>query len=212
MRPPLFCASIDHLMTREERLMAIDMDTKLLDEVMTSEGESEGMAWFIADLAGFAITQADMEYKAEGHENDNDPQAYANRIVTMAQMIWDEFVNYLKDTRDIELHPMSMLQVLLSIYIDQEDTPIVVTIKRAIINQIETMYKDAPEELKTVEVPDIPEINNSTDPDGLLKSFFQLLSDIGTFHRNRSEYTTDEQRNLHDRIIATYYRLGELNF
>ena len=46
----------------------------------------------------------------------------------------------------------------------------------------------------------------------MLMSFFQLLSDIGTFHRNRSEYATDEQRNLHDRFIATYYRLGELNF
>ena len=208
----MFAAKTDERLNQTQRLIVVDMEARMLNVIREKDPEG-AMTWFLIDLVGFTVKQADFECRAEGLTNPDasDAQAYSNRLITLAQFIWDEIVNYLKDTAEIEVHPLAMLQILMANYLDQKETPVTKVMKTAIYHQVETMYKDIPNEFEAVEVPNIPEILECNDAEKLIKDFFQLLSDIGTFHRDRDVYENDDQRKLHDRIIATYHRLGELN-
>ena len=80
------------------------------------------------------------------------------------------------------------------------------------MDKIRDIYSEIPKEFETVDVPNIPGISDSSDYRQLMKDFFKSLIEIGTYHRDRDQYETDQQRELHDRIIAIYHRLGELDF
>ena len=208
---PQLASTIHELMSFEQRIMVADMELSTMETIKSKVGDEGALAWLLTDLATFVINQADLEYASEkGHENDTLDAACA-RVITIAQTIWSQMVNYLKDTRDVEIHPLAMLHVLLGAC-KEDQSELNVAMTRAIEHQMEEMFHAASKEITTMEVPHILEIAECTDSMKLTRDFFDLMQRIGTYRRDRSAYETDEQRELHDRIIATYHRLGELNF
>lgn len=199
----------------EQQMMVVDQEAVQLQRYQKVEGDQrfsdeELMLWFLTDLSSFAISQADHIYMEDEYRPEVTRAQATRRTVTIAQELWDEIVNYLKDHFDIQIHPLAMLTILHTAVDD--GTELSDDFRTAILDQATEILSFEPKEFKTIPVPDIPELNQATDTNALTKEFFEDMLKLGTFHRDRDAYETEDQKRIHDRIIAIYSRLGELIF
>ena len=207
-----FASSIDIILSREQRLLAADLDATIMKAMAMDEGREVACAWLISDLSILVVDQADMTVQQEQDGRDDVTFSEACRsMIDIAQSMWMEIINYLKDTRDIEIHALAMLQMVLNTC-QEYPSNTNDDMAKIIMDKIRDIYSEIPKEFETVDVPNIPGISDSSDYRQLMKDFFKSLIEIGTYHRDRDQYETDQQRELHDRIIAIYHRLGELDF
>lgn len=215
---PLLAATCDLCLNLEERLAVVESDMKVLEELRPREGDEVALSWLMSDLATFAITQAAFEVDASmDDQNLTTPDEFIRKIIDDAQAIWDTLIEYLKDTHDLILHRLGMLAMLSQLnaggYFSSWDTQDQAdAVNRITQAKMQELMHATPKEFQSVDAPAVAGVTDSSDVDALTQDFFRSMIKIGTFHRDRDAYETEEQRQLHDRIVAIYHRLGELVF
>lgn len=202
----LLAGSLDGKKTDAECVVVAEASMTTYEDMKNVLSEEEAMSWLMADLAMFALVQG-----ADRAGIDNPDQ-----VVVEAQRVWTVIIAYLKDTHDIDMHALGMLTTIAGIiteYIEDPNDPLKESysiLLKSILNYINTLMNTVPKEFKPVDYVPVPEIDECTDANFLTKEFFRCMIEIGTFHRDREQYETEEQLKLHDRILAIYSRLGTL--
>ena len=129
-------------------------------------------------------------------------------VIAEAQMRWEWIITYCRDVLSIDLHPLAMLFVLQFITSSKND-PYAPHVLEGIARVNKRLDEKIAEDVKVADAESDPEIENF---DGctatLVVEYFSLLEKLGTFHRDRDRYETEEQKKLHDRIVAIYHRIG----
>lgn len=130
-------------------------------------------------------------------------------VIKEAQKRWEWIIAYCKDTLNIELHPLGMLFVLRFVTSGEHDlyAPHVLAGIERVSRELD---KKIAEDVKVAEAKPVPEIDEfDGDIPTLIMEYFKLLEEIGTFYRDRDKYETEEQKLLHDRIVAIYRKIGK---
>ena len=115
----------------------------------------------------------------------------------------------MSEEHNIELHP-AMVVVVLTSYVnsaeanDEQASVVRLGIERYVNLNLEELGDILARDDPAPAVPeDLPE-----DSDDLIVEYFRCLEELGTFRRDRSAYENDDQRLLHDRIVALYHRIA----
>ena len=117
---------------------------------------------------------------------------------------WKTIVEYAKDTLDIQIHPLAYFSIMKEMMTGEPRL-------QPFIDALDKLFKEviekAASEIKPVEVIPVDGIDDNMSADDMAKEFFQIWNKLGTFHQNRDSYKTDEEKHMHDRIVALYSRL-----
>jgi len=148
--------------------------------------------------------------KRDGKINDANISRVQRQLLAVlcAQTRWEFAETYCKNMLKLELNPLGLLVVLK--HISSENTGDTDAELAEAVDQAATIIEDkAKGELASVSTPpQVPDIGINLNSD-LIPEFFKLLEKIGTFYMDRDKYETDEQKELHDRIVAIYQKISE---
>ena len=220
---PVIPSEIDRAMSDEEFLAAMEDELVLLDRVKEHEGEEQAMLWLIMEISTLCIQQAYCHLGQTAPTMDQDGaqeafESYTEKILTAAQNYWVRASAYLKGTNGIELHPLGLLASLHYVFSDTGESDdkeastrqIVMKFSAKILNELDTELR---RDLQGETIVPVPEIDNfSGDPKELIPAYFFYMMKLGTFHRNRDSYETEEQKVMHDKLLAIHRRIGTIDF
>ena len=192
-----------HILTDEELLFAVE---ELFDRAKKEfSNEQQREVAFVAKCSELVFIMgmymASDEFKKNGIKPTQDEAK--RKAVECAQSRWETICIYMKDTHNYKLNPMGLL-LMLNLFLDPDDQIIQDTIVDIVSNKIN-------DELKSIsvrEVVPVPEIENfQGDPKELVRAYFTIFSELGTFYGDRSVYETDDQKHKHDQLVAIFNKL-----
>jgi len=129
-------------------------------------------------------------------------------VIAEAQIRWEWIITYCHDVLNIDLHPLAMLFVLRFITSSENDVyaPHVLAGIERVSKQLDEKIAEDVQAADAEIDPEIESFDGSMAT--LVVEYFKLLEEIGTFHRDRDKYETEEQKKLHDRIVTIYRKIG----
>lgn len=192
-----------NLFDKAEVLLAAE---NLLKESV--EYGDEQQDWLIKNLAllcySHGVLATENKDKIEPFKTVDDRLYNA---IGIGQMVWDHISAYMKDTSAVELHPLGFLATLYAFSEEQDFQDLKEVITTFSKDWIKLQIEDAK---KVPEVVPRPEIENfAGDPRELIDAFFNMAQELGTFYSDRDKYSTDHERDLHDRLVAIYKKVFE---
>ena len=201
----VYPSSMNTILDKPAFLVAVDRTVELVNE-NTADDETR-LAELMVQLTALCLKQAKL---VVGSASMADRFYH---IILVADSRWDMIRQYLQDTRNLEVHPLAMISMIRGCTVkDQEhqtelDHIVLDALDRYAntmedeIRRVMGLSKD--DEAQEVKLPSVKD-----DPE-LLMDFFQAFKELGTVHRRRSEYTTDEQRAAYDKLMAIFKAITE---
>lgn len=204
---------LESILDKPAFLVAAD---RIVDLVIENTPDDETrLAELMLQLTTLCLDQAKMvvgsAYRPEDLETTITDRMYY--IIHAADSRWDMIRKYIKDTRNLEAHPLAMITLLrgATVYDVEHQTELDHVLIGALDRYVDAMENEIREimgwkeddEMKEARLPSIKD-----DPDLLMK-FFEAFKALGTVHRKRSEYTTDEQRQAYDNLMGIFKTIIE---
>lgn len=194
-------------------LIAVD---RIVDLVIENTPDDETrLAELMLQLTALCLDQAKLVVGSAYHPTDHETTITDRMyyIICAADSRWDIVRKYIKDTRNLDAHPLGMISLLRGATV--RDVEHQVTLDHIILDALDRYVDSMEEEIRNVmgwteddtahEVK-LPSFKN--DPD-LLMQFFEAFKNLGTVHRKRSDYETDEQRQAYDKLMAIFKTITE---
>lgn len=202
------------LMDEHEFLLAVEATVSIA--TAENPGQSERDLAIIFHLGVLCYIQgvqlAVENLKRYGKLNDQSISHVERQVMSIlcAQTRWEFAETYCKTMLNVQISPIGLLIVLKHIANDntsESDAALAEAVEQA----SHILEEKAKGELASVKRArfigtDHPLIKADA---GLVREFFTLLEEIGTFYMDRDKYETDEQKELHDRIVAVYQKITE---
>jgi len=216
-----FPSDTDRLLNEAEFLLGVETDVEHFGRRAEEIGEEEASAWLLGELSIFCYLQGLMAARAYHDAEANKPNpteeemsAVVGDALREAQLRWVTAIDHCRQTHEIEFHITGMLIFLGTVYLKfaDPDMPLTLVTSRLCTERLaelqENLEKEMVRETAEPEVIPVPDVDNYDGPiEDLVGEYFRLMEELGTYHRNRSEYATDEQRAKHDRLVAIYHRI-----
>lgn len=193
-------------------LVAVDRIADLVIE--NTPDDDTRLAELMIQLTTLCLDQAKQAVKSAYTEKELSTSSEKFfRIIQMADSRWDMTRKYLQDTRKLEAHPLAMISLIQGStvqdpqYRTELDHVVLDALDRYVEhtkNEIqEAMGWSEDDRVKTVQ---LPSIKNDSE---LLMQFFTAFKELGVVHRRRSEYTSEEQKQAYDKLMAIFAALSE---
>ena len=209
----VYPSSMNTILDKPAFLIAVDRTVELVNE-NTADDETR-LAELMVQLTALCLAQAKLvigsAYRPTDFETTITDRFYY--IVLEADSRWDMVRQYLQDTRNLEVHPLAMISMIRGCTV--KDLEHRTELDHIVLNALDRYADKMEDEIREVmgwnkddEMKDVTLPSVKNDPE-LLMDFFQAFKEVGTVHRRRSEYTTDEQRAAYDKLMAIFKALTE---
>lgn len=203
----------DSLLNEREFLTAVE-STISIAKAEIADGEARDLAilFHLGVLCYIQGVQLAVEnLKRDGKLNDPSVSRIDRQVLSIlcAQTRWEFADTYCRTMLEMTINPVGLLIVLKHIADEQEDDSDG-ELAQAVDVAAHIIEEKAQGELASVESRSMPEnITTITADETLVKEFFDLLEEIGTFYADRDKYETEEQKELHDRVVAAYQQIAK---
>lgn len=204
----------DALLNEHEFLVAVEQTVSIAKEATTNEEECNLAIMFHLGVLCYiqGIQLAVENLKREGKLNDASVSSVDRQVMAIlcGQTRWEFAEAYCKNLLGVQINPIGLLVVLKRISSDDSGENDKV-LSEAVDEAARIIESQAKGDLASIGKPPetIPADIGINLESELIPTFFSLLEEIGTFYIDRDKYETDEQRELHDKIISIYQKISE---
>ena len=198
---------MDLLFTPTELLVVADTVVKS----HTEDDKEERSLNILSDLAILSLNQGLYlaREKMKAGEYPDDIQGLKAAFAE-GEKRWISIVEYINANTDERINQLGYDMILLYLISDGKEGDLTEAAKSYIEDIIEASSKESKNvDVEIVSVPDIESFGG--DPKELVQAYFVMLGELGTFHRDRSKYNTEHEKSLHDKIVAIYNKVGNID-
>ena len=204
-------SAIEAILDKPAFLIAVDRTVELALE--SHSDENVQMANLAVELTTLCMTQANLVVRS----------AHPDRtVISMVDMLyyvlleadnrWSMVRDYLRDTRQLDMHPLLMISLIRNGTVGGEGKKELDDVVVAALDRYATTMKESLEEVMGIaaNAPTEVKLPSIKDDPKLLEEFFIAFKSLGKIHKNRDEYRTQEEKEAFDRMMAIYEALSGL--
>ena len=212
MEEPKFISDVcTSILDKPAFLIAVDKTIDQVEQFYTDEDQRS--VEIVSELVILCCKQGELIVSSA--EEDLPPEDKLYKCLCVADERWDLARRYILDTRHFEVHPMAIITLFYSTMKKEgEHAAYEVALKNVLdryassmedeIRAIMGWSKEDPKQEQST--PKIPSIKD--DPE-LLLEFFQTFKKLGTVHRSRDLYHTEEEKLEYDKLMSIFAALTE---
>ena len=146
--------------------------------------------------------------KGEEYKDNKDESMY--QMIYETWKVWGHLHTYVMKKYGIDdIDPVFPMNMFKEMFGNTEMEP---DINKALLRVAEEEKTFVDKYKRGYDIVSVPEIENfSGDPTELMDAYFNMVEQLGTFYPDRDRYETDDQRKLHDKIVAIMQKLNNYN-